>query len=301
MSTDDDKRLQDQLNVANNVEAVEPVRFPLVQGLCPRCDGNSLFLGDGGYVTCSRLDCTNPSSASELLGVRFPEATPPSPAEDALAVRLRAQREWSLATFGPGQRLAGILAHIRKELREVEEQPLDAEEWIDVAILAFDGAWRAGWEPEQIVAALDKKYRRNRERTWPDWRTAPEGEPIEHVREVSPADDTPPDTRSEVETLRHWKAEAMTVLAEWDQVFDALGGGRLGESKAAASLDQVQRLTARHDSDIAAAKAAERERIALAIETGPWGRGMPNGMHKEAIRACARIVRATTNENEELK
>lgn len=43
---------------------------------------------------------------------------------------------------------------------------------------------------------------------------------------------------------------------------------------------------------ITQAQAAERERIAQAIEAGPWGRGMPNGMHMEAIRACARIARA---------
>lgn len=40
---------------------------PLVKGRCPACNGNSLFLGSGGYVTCSRLDCTDPSAADQLL------------------------------------------------------------------------------------------------------------------------------------------------------------------------------------------------------------------------------------------
>lgn len=38
-----------------------------VQGRCPACRGASLFLGEGGHVTCSRLDCPNPTAADELL------------------------------------------------------------------------------------------------------------------------------------------------------------------------------------------------------------------------------------------
>ncbi|WP_020116791.1 hypothetical protein [Streptomyces canus] len=40
---------------------------PLVQGRCPACNGSSLFLGSGGYVTCSRLDCPNPCAADDLM------------------------------------------------------------------------------------------------------------------------------------------------------------------------------------------------------------------------------------------
>ena len=40
---------------------------PLVQGRCPACNGASLFLGSGGYVTCARLDCPNPTAADDLL------------------------------------------------------------------------------------------------------------------------------------------------------------------------------------------------------------------------------------------
>ncbi|MFE7233890.1 hypothetical protein ACFVAF_25135 [Streptomyces sp. NPDC057596] len=38
-----------------------------VQGRCPACGGASLFLGEGGHVTCSRLDCPNPSASDDLL------------------------------------------------------------------------------------------------------------------------------------------------------------------------------------------------------------------------------------------
>lgn len=40
---------------------------PNIQGRCPACRGASLFLGSGGYVTCSRLDCPNPCAADQLL------------------------------------------------------------------------------------------------------------------------------------------------------------------------------------------------------------------------------------------
>ena len=92
------------------------------------------------------------------------------------------QRQWSLFTFGPGQRTLGIIDHIRKELNEIEADPTDLNEWIDVVILALDGAWRAGWQPQQILAAFHAKQEKNRNRTWPDWRTMPEDKAIEHDR-----------------------------------------------------------------------------------------------------------------------
>lgn len=76
-----------------------------------------------------------------------------------------------------------MIAHIRKELEELEADPYDLEEWIDVVLLACDGAWRHGHEPEAIAAALRAKLQKNKSRQWPDWRTTPEDEPIEHVRE----------------------------------------------------------------------------------------------------------------------
>jgi len=40
---------------------------PDVQGRCPACGWESLFLGSGGYITCSRLECPDPNAASTLL------------------------------------------------------------------------------------------------------------------------------------------------------------------------------------------------------------------------------------------
>lgn len=98
------------------------------------------------------------------------------------AEHLDRQRAWSTETFGPGARLKGVLDHIRKELDEILADPTDLGEWVDVIILAFDGAWRAGWEPQQIIDAVKSKQRRNELRTWPDWRTMSPDQAIEHDR-----------------------------------------------------------------------------------------------------------------------
>lgn len=94
------------------------------------------------------------------------------------------QRAWSLATFGPGPRTKGVVDHIRKELQEIEDDPADLFEWIDVIILGFDGAYRAGFTPLEIILALKAKQERNYKREWPDWRTADPDKAIEHVRGI---------------------------------------------------------------------------------------------------------------------
>lgn len=43
-----------------------------VAGYCPVC-GGSLFLGDGGHVTCRRVDCPRPTAVDELLEDRETE------------------------------------------------------------------------------------------------------------------------------------------------------------------------------------------------------------------------------------
>jgi len=98
------------------------------------------------------------------------------------AAHLIRQRAFSLATFGPGPRTAGVCDHIRKELVEVEAAPDDITEWADVVILAFDGALRAGHEPQAIIDAIKAKQTRNESREWPDWRTQDPTKAIEHIR-----------------------------------------------------------------------------------------------------------------------
>jgi hypothetical protein len=95
---------------------------------------------------------------------------------------LERQRRWSLSTLGPGTRAEGICDHISKELKEIEAQPDDLEEWVDVILLALDGAWRAGHEPIEICKAIAAKQTKNENRDWPDWRDVPAGKAIEHKR-----------------------------------------------------------------------------------------------------------------------
>jgi hypothetical protein len=89
---------------------------------------------------------------------------------------------WSEKVFGPGKRTEGICKHIEEELKEVREKPENVEEWIDVVILALDGAWRAGFTAEQVEAALIAKYEKNFKREWPV--PGPEDEPIFHKKGI---------------------------------------------------------------------------------------------------------------------
>jgi hypothetical protein len=94
---------------------------------------------------------------------------------------------WSTKTFGSGPRPHGLVKHIRKELLEILKKPDDLKEWVDVMILAIDGATRAGHSPDAICKALIDKQGENIGRAWQPVR---EGQPCEHVRK--PAKKTKP-------------------------------------------------------------------------------------------------------------
>lgn len=110
------------------------------------------------------------------------ESNDGSNAEFNFSNHLGRQRLWSSITFGPGARSKMCVDHIRKELIEIEADPTDLTEWIDVVILALDGAWRTGAMPNEIIAALVAKQSKNEKRVWPDWRTADPNKAIEHDR-----------------------------------------------------------------------------------------------------------------------
>ncbi len=98
-----------------------------------------------------------------------------------LAAFFDAKAAWSRATFGIGHR-AGVIAHIRDELKEIENAPSDLTEWVDVVLLAMDGASRsAGADGASFVAALIAKQQRNECRTWPS--DVPPGAATHHVEE----------------------------------------------------------------------------------------------------------------------
>ncbi len=97
------------------------------------------------------------------------------------------QREWSEIVFGAGPRVEGICKHIEKELKEVRADPTDVIEWVDIAILAMDGAWRAGLSPKEVCDAMVAKQRINIRRKW--HAQISEGEPIVHVKESDHEED----------------------------------------------------------------------------------------------------------------
>lgn len=109
---------------------------------------------------------------------------------DYVAIQMKFSRD----TFGPGERSTGVSRHIIKELDEIQNAEFKgqnrSEEWVDVAILAIDGMWRAleaeGKSPvlipEIISNMLIDKQKINMGREWPDYREVAEDEPIEHVK-----------------------------------------------------------------------------------------------------------------------
>lgn len=48
----------------------EQIGNPTVRGNCPTCGFESLFLGNNGYVTCSRVECKEPGAATDLLAIQ---------------------------------------------------------------------------------------------------------------------------------------------------------------------------------------------------------------------------------------
>jgi hypothetical protein len=90
------------------------------------------------------------------------------------------QKKFSEKTFGPGKLTANLCAHIKSEIEEIEDAPWDVYEWVDVIILALDGAWRNGFTPEQIVQAIEVKQTVNESR---EWRTIENGKPFERIKD----------------------------------------------------------------------------------------------------------------------
>lgn len=98
----------------------------------------------------------------------------------ALGTYLKRQRAWSIKTFGAGLRTIGICRHIEKELREIQADPSDLNEWIDMIILGMDGFWRHGGSDDELFVRLRAKQAINFARRWPA--PQPEDHATEHIR-----------------------------------------------------------------------------------------------------------------------
>lgn len=119
-----------------------------------------------------------------VLGMRHREWTEMNAFEWEYSFLEYVQRHvhWSLQTFHSANRwdYDRLCRHIEKELEEIRRHPSDCEEWIDVIILAIDGAFRSGHSPAEIALTLRRKQDKNIQRTWiiPEDPTIP----IEHNR-----------------------------------------------------------------------------------------------------------------------
>lgn len=167
-------------------------RHPLAGGAFAylRREGQSIVLGvDPTTVTIEHLDVDQASdgpesSVHEALRQKIHDAEVGVHGDIYdLVPWLHRQEAWSLETFGPGERVAAHIDHIEKELVEIADEPHSLTEWVDVVVLALDGAWRQGFTAEQIAYELFAKQVKNMGRDWPDWRTQPEDKAIEHIRD----------------------------------------------------------------------------------------------------------------------
>lgn len=143
-------------------------------------EGNALLSPSEEYVEAYFTLIGGGMDADQnAMGQRIAEAVNAFGGMEAYFAR---QIEWSRQTFGPAERTKGVIDHIRKELGEIERDPHDLSEWIDVVILAMDGFWRHGGNARDLMPALLAKQHQNIARIWPDWRTMSEDSAIEHDR-----------------------------------------------------------------------------------------------------------------------
>ena len=100
-----------------------------VQGYCPMGCGQTLFLGEGGHITCSYVRCPRPDAVDELLGDRETEHVV----------------ELSAGTFAVQhplrERLAGELfaCSLHQEIAACSGPP--AEPGYRYRVELFDGPW----------------------------------------------------------------------------------------------------------------------------------------------------------------
>jgi hypothetical protein len=96
--------------------------------------------------------------------------------------------KWSQETFGSDtdRDWTGPLAHLGKELREIEEQPFSRDEWADALLLLLDGSRRAGFTATGLLLAAEYKLTVNKNRAW---QSPNDDGSVEHVRSDEAARD----------------------------------------------------------------------------------------------------------------
>lgn len=88
---------------------------------------------------------------------------------------------WTEKTF-PQRTMGSILAHLRSEIAEIEENPDDIMEFADAFMLLFDAVSYQGFHMSEVYRAMDRKLEINKARKW--GRPNAEGF-VEHIKESS--------------------------------------------------------------------------------------------------------------------
>lgn len=92
-----------------------------IQGRCPACRATSLFIGTGGHVTCSRIECPNPSAADELLHGEQPAPVPGDMA--ATQATERQARYRTCRECGAIVHYLNMVIHMREQHPQPDEEP----------------------------------------------------------------------------------------------------------------------------------------------------------------------------------
>ena len=88
--------------------------------------------------------------------------------------------QWSTQTFGHRTNPSGPINHLKKEVEELAQKPLDPTEYADCLLLLLD-AWRiAGGSADQLVVNAFDKLAVNKQR---DWGAVDGDGVVEHVRQ----------------------------------------------------------------------------------------------------------------------
>lgn len=113
----------------------------------------------------------------------------PSDSEGAALMLLffKSQQVWSYETFGPPEHRGpvGPLKHLAKEAMEAykeSDRVKRRKEIADTLFLSWDAAHRDGMTMGELAGIALAKLQENKERVWPDWRTADPNEAVEHDR-----------------------------------------------------------------------------------------------------------------------
>lgn len=67
LEAEGDARAAERLAALRPTRLHRRMRDPQVQGYCPMGCGKSLFLGNGGFVTCGNLECPDPEAVTKLI------------------------------------------------------------------------------------------------------------------------------------------------------------------------------------------------------------------------------------------